>query len=84
MEPASPIARRGHDEIQRQLTALYGEPARPWDDEDIPPSSWKANGRDLMMHFSTCGTAASCSASTTRNWQPPPKGEAAAREDKKS
>lgn len=50
-EPASPISRRGHDEIQRQLTALYGQPFRPWDDEDIPPSIWKANGREITMNF---------------------------------
>lgn len=50
-EPASAISRRGHDEIQRQLTALYGQPFRPWDHEDIPPSIWKANGRDITMHF---------------------------------
>ncbi len=51
MEPASAISRRGHDEIQRQLTALYGEPVRPWGEEEIPPSIWQANGRDIMMHF---------------------------------
>lgn len=51
MEPESPVAWRGHDELQTQLSALYGEPVRPWDDEVVPPSVWKANGRDIVIHF---------------------------------
>lgn len=51
MEPESPTARRGHDEIQGQLTALYGEPIRPWDDEEIQPTIWEANARVIVMHF---------------------------------
>jgi hypothetical protein len=51
MEPESPTVRRGNDEIQGQLTALYGEPIRPWGDEEIQPSIWEVNGRVIVMHF---------------------------------
>lgn len=41
--------RRSHNEIQRQLTVLYGEPIRPWDDVDTPPGLWKSNDCGIVM-----------------------------------
>lgn len=51
LEPGAAIARRGHDALQTLLTSVFGEPVRPWDDEEVPPSIWKVNGRDIVMHF---------------------------------
>ncbi|MET3922313.1 hypothetical protein [Arthrobacter sp. UYEF20] len=52
MEPGVPAALRGHDEVWNRLTDLYGQPTRPWDNEEVPPSIWKVNGRDIVPHFS--------------------------------
>lgn len=51
IEPDVPAARRGHDEIWHKLKGLYGQPTRPWDNEEVPPSIWKVNGRDIVMHY---------------------------------
>lgn len=51
IEPDVPEARRGHDEIWDKLRDLYGQPTRPWDNEEVPPSIWKVNGRDIVMHY---------------------------------
>ncbi len=32
---------------------LYGRPTRPWEDEEVPPSIWKVNSRQIVMHLFT-------------------------------
>lgn len=51
IEPDVPASRRGHDEIWHNLKDLYGPPTHPWDNEEVPPSIWKVNGRDIVMHY---------------------------------
>ena len=43
----------GHDLVSNNLTDLYGQPIRPWEDEEVPPSIWKANGREIVTHLFT-------------------------------
>lgn len=50
-EPNVLATRRGYDEIWLKLTDLFGQPTRPWDDEEVPPSIWKVNGRDIGTHY---------------------------------
>jgi hypothetical protein len=51
IDPDVPAARRGHDEIWHKLKNFYSQPTRPWDNEEVPPSIWKVNGRDIVMHY---------------------------------
>lgn len=50
-EPNSPTAWQGLGELRRQLTALYGPPTLPWEDQEVPPHIWAANGRTVVVHF---------------------------------
>ncbi len=50
-EPEAPATRAGHDAVWGILTGLYGQPTRPWEHEEVPPSIWKANGREIVTHF---------------------------------
>ncbi len=50
-EPAAPATRTGHDAIWDILTGLYGQPTRPWENEEVPPSIWIVNGREIVTHF---------------------------------
>lgn len=52
-EAEAPATRLGHDAVLSNLTDLYGQPIRPWEDEDVPPSIWKANGREIVTHLFT-------------------------------
>ena len=45
--------RLGHHAVSGKLTALYGQPTRPWEDEEVPPSIWKVNRREIVTHFFT-------------------------------
>lgn len=51
LEAEAPAARLGHDAVCGLLTDRYGQPARPWQDEEVPPSIWKVNGRVIDTHF---------------------------------
>ncbi|WP_160318829.1 hypothetical protein [Arthrobacter sp. ERGS1:01] len=52
-EAQAPEARLGHDAVSDILTDLYGQPIRPWEDEEVPPSIWKVNGREIVTHLFT-------------------------------
>ena len=50
-EAEASATRLGHDAVWGILTDLYGQPARLLNNEEVPPSSWKVNGREIDMHF---------------------------------
>ncbi|WP_104092527.1 hypothetical protein [Arthrobacter sp. GMC3] len=50
-EAEAPITRLGHDAVWGILTDRYGQPARLLNNEEVPPSNWKVNGRDVDVHF---------------------------------
>ncbi|MGA7206068.1 MAG: hypothetical protein WBX27_15700 [Specibacter sp.] len=50
-EAEPPASRLGHDAVWGILTDLYGQPTRLLNNEEVPPSSWKINGRELDLHF---------------------------------
>lgn len=52
-EPQALATRLGHDAVSDKLTDLYGRPIRPWGDEEVPPSIWKANSREIVTHLFT-------------------------------
>lgn len=52
-EAQAPATRLGHDAVSSSLTDLYGQPIRPWEDEDVPPSIWKTKGREIVTHLFT-------------------------------
>lgn len=49
----APATRLGHDAVSGKLTDLYGQPTRPWEDEEVPPSIWKVNRREIATHLFT-------------------------------
>lgn len=50
-EPAAPLTRTGHDAVWDLLTELYGQPTRPWEHAEVPPSISKANGCEIPSQF---------------------------------
>lgn len=50
-EAEAPATKLGHDAVWDILTDLYGQPSRLLNNEEVPPSSWKVNGRKIDMHF---------------------------------
>lgn len=50
-EAKAPATRLGHDAVWGILTDLYGQPTRLLKNEEVPPSSWKINGREVDMDF---------------------------------
>ena len=52
-EAQAPATRAGHDAVSSRLTGLYGQPTRPWEDEEVPPSIWKVNSREIVTHLFT-------------------------------
>lgn len=51
LESEAPATRAGHDALWHLLAGLYGPPIRPWEHEEVPPSIWHVNGREVVMHF---------------------------------
>ena len=52
-EAQASVSLLGHDAVSSSLTDLYGQPIRPWEDEDVPPGIWKSNGREIVTHLFT-------------------------------
>lgn len=50
-EPADETAERGFDELRIQLTHLFGQPVRPWHDDELPSCIWEANGRTISIQL---------------------------------
>ncbi|WP_146238982.1 hypothetical protein [Arthrobacter livingstonensis] len=50
-EAKTSVTRLGHDAVWAILTNLYGQPTRLSNNEEVPPSSWKVNGRTIDTHF---------------------------------
>ncbi|WP_146238917.1 hypothetical protein [Arthrobacter livingstonensis] len=50
-EAESRTTRLGHDAVCGILTDLYGQPTRLLSNEEVPPSTWKVNGREIDLHF---------------------------------
>ena len=51
LEAEASATRLGHDAVWGILTDLYGQPTRLLNNEEVPPSSWKINGRVVDLHF---------------------------------
>lgn len=49
----APETRLGQDAVSGMLTDLYGPPSRPWKDQEVPPSIWKVNHREIVTHLFT-------------------------------
>ena len=45
--------RLGHDAVLGMLRDLYGRPTKPWEDQEVPPSIWKVNKREIVTHLFT-------------------------------
>lgn len=50
-EAQVPATRLGHDAVSGMLTDLYGRPTKPWEDQEVPPSIWKVNKREIVTHL---------------------------------
>ncbi|MGP5690699.1 hypothetical protein [Glutamicibacter ardleyensis] len=49
----APATSLGHDAVSDMLTDLYGPPAKPWEDQEVPTSIWKVNKREIVTHLFT-------------------------------
>lgn len=52
-EAQLPATLLGHDAGWGTLTDLYGRPTRPWEDQEVAPSIWKVNKREIVTHLFT-------------------------------